>query len=343
MTCFISDVPWRQPGRHDSVPFIARSDYKPPLFCSNPHVQTIIPTVFRKVPGVTYQRERIGTPDGDFLDLDWSRVGARRLAIVFHGLEGDSGRSYMRGMVRMLNRSKWDAVAVNFRGCSGEPNRKLRMYHSGETEDLGTVISHASGSEAYAELALVGFSLGGNAILKYLGEHAEQTPSLIKAAVAISVPCDLKGCSVCLGEPMNRPYRKRFLRLLHPKITAKAQLMPDKISDRDYHRIQTLKEFDDRYTAPIHGFENADDYYERSSCRQFLSAISIPTLLVNAADDPFLSASCYPIEESQTSPHVYLEIPRHGGHVGFMSRNRNGEYWSETRTAHFLKLFVSDS
>jgi len=321
---------------------VAESTYKPPLFCSNPHVQTVGPTMFRKVPGVTYQRERIGTSDGDFLDLDWSRVGSRRLAIVLQGLEGDSGRPYMLGMVRALNRSAWDVLAMNFRGCSGEPNRTLRMYHSGETEDLHAVIRHVSASGMYSGLALVGFSLGGNAILKYLGERGDSVLDAIKAAVAISVPCDLKGCSVCLEEFRNRIYLKRFLRMLRRKIRAKASIIPESIDDVGYDRIRTLKDFDDRYTAPIHGFRDADDYYEKSSSRHFLPAISVPTLLINAADDPFLSASCFPAEDAKTNRSVFLEIPQHGGHVGFMTFDTNGEYWSETRVASFLGTILQD-
>jgi len=323
------------------VPVVARSNYTAPLLCSNPHVQTIIPTVFRKVRGVSYQRERIATPDGDFIDLDWAEVGSKRLAILLQGLEGDSGRPYMMGMVRALNRNDWDALAMNFRGCSGEPNLKLRMYHSGETEDLHTVISHVAASGMYDELALVGFSLGGNAILKYLGEQGDRKSPLIKQAVTISVPCDLKACSVRLEEFRNRPYLRRFLRMLHEKIRVKALMMPESISDIGYERIRTLKDFDDRYTAPMHGFKDADDYYEKASCRQFLPTISIPTLLINAADDPFLSASCFPIEEAKSNIHLFLEIPEHGGHVGFMAFNNDGEYWSETRAIVFLNTMVS--
>jgi predicted alpha/beta-fold hydrolase len=324
------------------VPVVAQSNYKPPLFCSNPHVQTVVPTMFRNVPGVTYQRERIETPDGDFLDLDWSRVRSKRLAIVLHGLEGDSGRPYMMGMVRALNRNGWDSLAMNFRGCSGEPNRNLRMYHSGETEDLHTVICHVAASGIYARLALVGFSLGGNAILKYLGERGDSTLDLIKAAVTISVPCDLKGCSVRLEELGNRLYLKRFLKMLRQKIRAKALVMPESIDDVGYDRIRTLKEFDDRYTAQMHGFKDADDYYEKSSSRNFLSTISVPTLLINAADDPFLSASCFPTEDAKANRYLFLEIPQHGGHVGFMTFDHNGEYWSETRATSFLATILQD-
>jgi len=305
-------------------------------------MQTVFPTVFRRVHGVTYQRERVETPDGDFLDLDWSRVGSKRLAIVLHGLEGDSGRPYVMGMVRALNRNDWDALAMNFRGCSGEPNRNLRMYHSGETDDLHTVICHVLGLGIYAGLALVGFSLGGNAILKYLGERGDSTFDLIKAAVTISVPCDLKGCSVRLEELLNRLYLKRFLKMLRHKIRAKALVMPESIDDVGYDRIRTLKDFDDRYTAPIHGFKDADDYYEKSSSRHFLSTISVPSLLINAADDPFLSPSCFPIQDAKTNRCLFLEIPQHGGHAGFMTLGNDGEYWSETRATSFLGTILQD-
>jgi uncharacterized protein len=318
------------------VPVI-QSKYSAPLLCSSPHVQTVFPSVFRKVPGMEYQRERIDTPDGDFLDLDWSRVGSQRLVIVLHGLEGDSTRSYMKGMVRALNRDGWDALAVNFRACSGEPNRKLRMYHSGDTEDLDTVISHVTSTGRYVQLALVGFSLGGNVVLKYLGERGQGVLSLIAAAVAISVPCDLSACSDRLEEFRNRLYLKRFLKLLRKKIQAKSQIMPELINDVGYELIKTLKEFDDRYTAAIHGFRDANDYYEKASCLRFLPNIAIPTLLVNAADDPFLSTTCFPTEQAKANPRFFLEIAPHGGHVGFLAFNDQGEYWSEARAVSFLR------
>ena len=318
------------------VPVVPQSTYAPPFLCSNPHVQTILPNVLRRVRGVTYDRERIDTPDGDFLDLDWSRVGSRRVALVLHGMEGDSNRSYMKGMVRALNRRGRDAVAMNFRGCSGEPNRLLRMYHGGETEDLHTVIGHITASGHYDELTLVGFSLGGNVVLKYLGEHGPRIHPDITAAVAISVPCDVNGCSVRLNEWSNRPYTKRFLKMLHEKIRQKALVMPDKISDKGYESIKTIMEFDDRYTAPIHGFKDVYDLYEKVSSRQFLKSIAVPTLMINAVDDPFLSPSCFPYEEAEQSQNLHLESPQRGGHVGFIAFNNHGEYWSETRALTFL-------
>ncbi|MGC8908249.1 MAG: YheT family hydrolase [Desulfomonilaceae bacterium] len=322
------------------MPVIKQSTYKSPLLCTNPHVQTIAPTIFRRVQGVAYERERISTPDDDFLDLDWSRVGRRSVAIVFHGLEGNSTRAYMRGMVKALNRRGWDAVAVNFRCCSGEPNKALRMYHSGDTEDIHRVVSFVSDLAKYEAIGLIGFSLGGNVILKYLGEKAHNLNPRVKAAVAISVPCDLSGCASRLEEPGNRLYVKRFLRLLYEKIAAKARQFPERVSVEDYASIKTLKEFDNRYTAPLHGFLDAEDYYRKSSSRPYLASISIPTLVINAADDPFLSRSCFPEAEAAASAHLFLEAPRRGGHCGFMSFWDNGEYWSERRAVSFLRDVV---
>lgn len=318
------------------MPVIAESKYQAPIFFSNAHVQTVFPTLFRKVGGVTYQRERIDTPDGDFLDIDMSTVGSPRCAIVLHGLEGDSTRCYMLGMVKSLNRNGWDAIAVNLRGCSGESNRTLRLYHSGDTADLDTVVSYVSSNKTYSELALIGFSLGGNVVLKYVGERGDTTNPLIKAAAVFSVPCDLAAGAKKISSFMNTPYMRRFLKMLREKIRQKAQLFPDMINDDGYDQIRDFKGFDDRYTGPMHGFENAEDYYRKSSSKQFLSEISIPTLLVNAADDPFLAPECYPYQEARENPSFFLEVPRHGGHVGFIAFDSNGHYWSESRAADFL-------
>lgn len=318
------------------MPVVAESSYRAPLLFSNPHVQTVYPTLFRKVTGVTYSRKRINTPDEDFIDLDISSVAAERMAIVLHGLEGDSGRGYMLGMVKALNRGGWDAAALNFRGCSGESNRQVRFYHSGDTGDLRTAISQLSIDGRYSEMALVGFSLGGNVVLKYLGECGPNVPAVIRKAAAMSVPCDLTSTSHRLAEPANRMYMKRFLRLLRQKIRMKMAVMPGRLNDDGYERIRNFKDFDDRYTAPVHGFENAEDYWKKASSQPFLRQISVPTLLINAADDPFLTEPCFPVDEAKDNPFLLLEIPDHGGHVGFVTFNRSGEYWSESRVVSFL-------
>jgi len=320
----------------ETMPMITQSTYLPPPLFSNPHVQTVFPSVFRKVSGVHYQRERIDTPDDDFIDVDWSKVGASRMALVLHGLEGDSGRAYVRGMVRALNKRGWDAAAMNFRGCSGECNRALRFYHSGETEDNHTVLMHIVEREDYAEVALVGFSLGGNMILKYLGEQGTLLHSLVKKAVVFSVPCDLASSAVKLSGLSNRFYLKRFLRMLRKKIRMKKQLMPGQITDEGYADIKTFKDYDDRYTSAIYGFAGAEDYWAKASSKPVIPRISIPTLLVNAADDPILAEPCYPIDEAKASPSFFLEIPERGGHVGFVTFGPEGEYWSERRAVSFL-------
>ncbi len=318
------------------MPIVKSSEYSAALFFRNAHAQTVYPSVFRKVDGIFYSRERIHTPDDDFIDVDWSRVGARRLTIALHGLEGDSGRSYMRGMARAINRRGWDAMCLNFRGCSGEPNRQARMYHSGETGDLSLVISRVLADDQYDDLNLVGFSLGGNVVLKYLGERGSGIDKRIRGAVAISVPCDLGSCSIRLQELGNWAYSRRFLKMLRRKLTEKKTLYPDVMDISTLDSVKTLSEFDDRFTAPLHGFRDARDYYQRSSSKQFLGGINIPCLLLNAADDPFLTPECFPHDEARSSSSLYLETPRHGGHVGFVSFDANGEYWSETRATQFL-------
>jgi uncharacterized protein len=318
------------------LPVIGESSYRPFWPFTNCHVQTVFPTLFRKVEAPSYVRRRIDTPDGDFVDLDFSSVGAGRAAVVLHGLEGDSQRSYIRGMVRALNRGNWDAVAMNFRGCSGEPNRTPRLYHSGETEDLRHVVSYLRSHHSYRELALVGFSLGGNVVLKYLGEESEAGKPIITRAAAFSVPCDLTSSGVRFAQIENRLYLKRFLKMLHGKIRDKMKIMPDRINDQGFDRIKSFTQFDDRYTAPIHGFESAEDYYRKASSKPFTPGIRVPTLLVNAADDPFLGPDCFPVGEAGDNPNLFLEIPSHGGHVGFVALNNNNEYWSEQRAISFL-------
>jgi uncharacterized protein len=321
------------------MPAIPGSSYRPPILMGNGHLQTIFPSVFRKVRGVSYIRQRLWTADGDFVDLDWSTVGARRAVLIAHGLEGSSGRSYVLGMVKALNRRGWDAAVWNFRGCSGEPNRRPRFYHSGDTQDLDLVLRSITDARHYDGLAMVGFSLGGNVILKYLGERAERVDQAIRAVVAFSVPCDLASGAVKMALPSNALYMKRFLRMLHQKVRDKMELLPGEIDDADFHLMRTFKDFDERYTAPLHGFESAEDYWRRSSSRPLLRRIAIPSLLVNALNDPFLGPECYPREEARLSDRFFLETPASGGHVGFVSCNHDGEYWSERRAADFLEHF----
>jgi hypothetical protein len=307
--------------------------YKPPFFLFNAHLETIFPSQFRKVKLPPYQRERIHTPDHDFLDLDWLRQGAEKLVIISHGLEGDSTRPYVKGMAKALFEKGYDVVAWNYRGCSGEVNKALRFYHSGATDDLATVVDHAS--KHYAEISLVGFSLGGNLTLKYLGE-ARTRPGQIKKAVVFSVPLDLHTSCLKISRPSNWVYSRRFLRSLHKKVLAKSKVM-DGLDASALKKALTLHAFDDIFTGPIHGFKNAIDYYTQSSSIYVVANISLPTLIVNAKNDPFLSPECYPEALLKDHPFVTFESPEYGGHVGFTQFSKNGLYWSEERALEYLR------
>lgn len=322
------------------MPLIPHSAYQPPRYLFNGHVQTIVPSLWRAVPEVAYQRERIELPDGDFLNLDWSRLPAERptdgLVVVSHGLEGSSDRAYVRGMVRALNRAGLDALAWNYRSCGGEMNRLLRSYHLGDTEDLALVLCHALATGRYQRLYLTGFSAGGNVTLKYLGENPARVPAEVRRAAVFSVPTDLRASSFHISRPQNQVYLRRFLTSLRQKIRDKAALLPDQVDVTGLDELRNFPEFDGRYTAPMHGFASADAYYESASSGRYLAAIQVPTLLVNAENDPFLPPSCFPRAVAAASAFVYLETPPEGGHVGFGEGTPDGEYYSERRAAAFL-------
>ena len=323
------------------VPVVS-SSYAPPLALVGGHLQTLYSAFFRPVDFSYDRRERIDTPDGDFLDLDWAPAQSarapnapRRLAIITHGLEGSADGRYVRGMARALARRGWDVCAWNLRGCSGEPNRRPATYHSGKTEDLACVLDHVH-THGYDEVVLVGFSLGGNLTLKYLGERGADLPSSIRGAATFSVPVDLKASSHRIGHLTNWHYTQYFLRSLEEKIRRKADQYPGAVSTDPLHDIHTLRDFDDAYTAPLNGFGDADTYYRAASSRPLLADIAVPTLLVNAANDPFLADTCYPTDIAADHPHLTLDVPDQGGHVGFVTFNEAGEYWSERRAASFL-------
>ena len=308
------------------------SSYQPPFFLFNAHLETIYPALLRRVPLQAYTRERIATPDQDFLDLDWIKQDAGRLVIISHGLEGNSQRSYIKGMARMCLASNFDVLTWNYRGCSEEMNRELRFYHSGATDDVGVVVNHAIAC-GYTNITLIGFSLGGNLTLKYIGE--QQPPKEVKKAVAFSVPLDLHSSCIQISRPSNRIYSERFLKSLKKKIITKAVFRKE-LDIKGIDAIASLIEFDDHFTAPIHGFKNAVDYYTQSSSLQFLTRITIPALIINAQNDPFLSKDCYPTATLHDHPFVRFESPAYGGHVGFAQFNKNGLYWSEERAMEFI-------
>ena len=315
------------------------AQYKPPLLFRNGHVATIYSGLFRKVHNVNQQRERITTQDGDFLDLDWSYAAKKThtLVILLHGLEGNAQRPYMLGAAKILNTSGIDAVGVNLRGCSGEDNKKYRSYNSGATEDLIDVIAHILETKHYTNIHINGFSLGGNLVLKYLGEEGSGIPGEIKSVVAISVPCFLYGSMLELHKFKNAPYAFEFLRHLKRKLKRKQQHFPDMVSGKQIASIKTLKDFDDVYTSKAHGYKDALDYYEQCSSLQFLKNIRIPTLILNAKNDSFLSPECYPVEAARSNSCLFLEMPKFGGHVGFIQQGQ--AYYNEVRALEFFNDF----
>jgi uncharacterized protein len=317
------------------MPLLSSSTYQSPVYLFNGHVQTILPSKLRRSPAIAYSRERIFTPDDDFLDLDWAKAGAEKLVILSHGLEGDTHRPYMTGMAHAMNQAGYDALAWNFRSCSGEPNKLLRSYHMGAVEDLDLVVRHALETGHYRAVYLVGFSMGGNLTLNYLAQWHDKVPAEVTRAAVFSVPCHMKSACVQLAKPQNSIYMKRFLKTLHQKLQEKARRF--EVDLQDFQSIRSFEQFDDRYTAPFHGFKNAEDYYEQCSSVGHLHRITIPTLLVNAQNDPFLSKECFPVEQALQNPNFYLEMPQQGGHVGFSEGFFRGLYYSERRAVEFFQ------
>jgi predicted alpha/beta-fold hydrolase len=288
------------------------------------------------VPPVSYRRERITTPDDDFLDLDWSRNGGNRLAILLHGLEGCSRSHYILGLVHALTNAGWGCLALNFRGCSGETNRQARFYHSGETADIHTVVEHAAQQSGVEEIALVGISLGGNAAMKYLGEQGRDLNPRVRKAVAISIPCDLGSSSRKLAAVSNRVYMKHFLSTLTKKARAKAGRFPGLFKTDGLESMTSFAEFDEQVTAPLHGFSSAEDYWLKSSSRPFIPKITVPTLMLAARNDPFLTEQCFPEKEARESQLFHLEATLTGGHVGFAPPTHGARYWTESNAVSFL-------
>lgn len=317
------------------MPILKSKNYSPKFPFKNAHIHTIYPSIFRKVD-ITFQRERINTPDEDFLDIDTVKNGTDSAVILLHGLEGSSSSNYIKGMAKAAVESGHDVIALNFRGCSGEVNRVIRSYHSGETQDLRFLIKLMLQEGTYKRLHLVGFSLGANVLLKYLGEEGDSIDPRIGSGVSISVPCELAACSDEISKPVNWIYSKRFLSDLKEKVKLKRAITKDVINYEKVMASKGIWEFDDNYTAPIHGFESAESYYENCSGNRFLNNIRIPTLILNALDDTFLAGACYPYELAKESTYVFLETPKYGGHVGFVGDRGKGWYWSEERAMSFL-------
>lgn len=318
------------------MPIIEHPNYKAPVLLRNGHLNTFYPYLFRKKPAIFVHRQRFQTDDDDFYDVDWSERKYSRLTVLLHGLEGSSNSQYIIGTAKALIDHKWDIAAINFRSCSGEMNRQLKMYHSGFTEDLHHFIQQIQG--AYDEITVAGFSLGGNVTMKYLGDQKNKISNKIIAVAGTSVPCDLEGGSVRIMEGQNHLYEKIFLDTLKLKLIQKHHLFPDLVNLANLTKLKTLWDFDEYYTSTLHGFEDAKDYYHKCSSLPFLKNISIPALMINALDDSFLSKACFPYDIAKNHPYLYLLTPRHGGHVGFTTFGST-YYWNEIQIVAFFEKY----
>ncbi|WP_111708416.1 YheT family hydrolase [Lutibacter citreus] len=315
---------------------LINSNYNPPLYFRNSHLNTIHKTLFNNQT-ISYNRKRIFTNDNDFLDLDFSINNSNTLVVAMHGLEGSSKSKYIISVVNFLNSKNIDCVAVNLRGCSGEANNNAYSYNSGKTDDVNHIINYILENFNYTNIVLLGYSMGGNITLKYMGETAS-IPKEIKTAIAISTPCDLEGSSNSLSKWNNKIYLKRFMRTLKENALLKLNKFPESGLNRDaILNSENFNDFDNVVTAPLFGYKNAKDYWTQCSSKQFLNSISKPTLLLNALDDSFLSESCFPFEEAKNNNNLNFEVSKYGGHVGFNTSIFGKDlFWSENRILEFI-------
>ena len=313
------------------------SDFKASFPFTNKHFSTIYRTLFTK-PAVNYVRKRILTIDNDFLDLDFSFVNSSQVAVLIHGLEGSSNSKYVLSTTQYLNSNNIDVVVINLRGCSGELNNLYKAYHTGETGDLNFVLKHINHNYSYEKISIVGFSLGGNVALKYAGEQASHMNPKVKNIIAISPPCDLKGSSIELSKKSNYIYMKRFLNTLIKKTILKGRQFPDEnINLEKLVKAKNFYDFDTLYTAPSFGFKDAEDYWEKASSKPFLKNIKNRTYILTSKNDPFLSESCFPVEDAKKNQSLFLELTDQGGHIGFIKSFRlKKEFWLEKKIINFL-------
>jgi uncharacterized protein len=326
------------------MPIIESLYQAPNILFRNPHFATVYPSVFRKKPNITYTREQLDLWDGDFLDLDWSfavkNEGSKSnstLAILTHGLLGDTQRGYIKATAKVFNDNNWDVLAWNHRGLSGRPNRLERMTIHGSSDELAAIVKHAI-DKGYQTIVLVGFSKGGNISLKYAGEQGNSIPSQVKSVVAVSVPCDVYDSLLKMGE---RGFYTNIFRDKLRKFLKNRQHLIDPKQYQEFSKYSTLAEYMNKYVSPLHGFANEKDYCVSVSCVHSMHNIRVPSLVLNAQDDPVLSVGCSPIHIARESAFVYLETPAHGGHCGFYeSSHAPGVYWDAYRAFEFCMSFA---
>ncbi len=320
---------------------LLNNNFNPSVPFKNPHFNTIYRPLFMS-GCISYQRKRIPTWDNDFLDLDFSFVQSKTLVLLIHGLEGSAMSNYMITSSTELNKAGYDTVCLNLRGCSEEDNLLLGTYHSGKTDDINYVVEYLTSNFNYENIVLLGFSLGGNLTLKYLGEY-EHIPKEIKGAVTVSVPIDLTASQRELSKFKNKIYLREFLKTMKIKLLKKAEKFPDFTIDKTLLAKATLfRHIEKQYTVPVFGFESPEDYWEKASSKPYIARIKTPTLLINALDDSFLPKECYPFEAAKKQNNFYLLTPNYGGHVGFLSSFTTSQnYWLEKKIITFIEEKLS--
>ncbi|MEE9333159.1 MAG: hydrolase [Granulosicoccaceae bacterium] len=315
---------------------IITSKFSPSWWLSNPHLQTLYASKLSKRPPITFKTERLELPDGDFLDLCWSHKQSGQIVLLLHGLTGNITSAYAQGAFGQLEAAGMRPVFMHFRGCSGEPNRLARSYHSGETGDIGFMVNLLKERFPGVPISAAGFSLGANALLKYLGEQDLRCP--FQSAIAVCPPLVLHVGANKLNKGIARGYQRFLIGLMRDQIEAKRALYPELdlpiLTDED----NNFWKVDNNFTAPVHGFDDVHDYYKRCSSRPYLKSIGIPTHIIYALDDPFFTVEVIPTE-AELSPSVTLELPTHGGHVGFIQGKIpfKPEYWLDGRIVEVLE------
>jgi uncharacterized protein len=315
--------------------------YHSPAWLPNRHAQTIYPALIKR-PSATLRRQRVDTRDGDFVDFDWLDAPAAKgadtpLVVLFHGLEGGASSHYARALMQYLQSFGWRGVVPHFRGCSGEANRLPRAYHSGDYAEVDWMLSTIRSEAPSAPLYAVGVSLGGSALLNWLGREEQRAATTVAAAAAVSTPLDLTAAGIAIGQGLNRIYARHFLHTLKPKALTMARRFPGVLDDATIRRVDSMYTFDDAVTAPLHGFASVEDYWRRASSKPWLRTVAVPTLVLNARNDPFVPGTSLP-GPREVGRAVLLEQPETGGHAGFLASPFPGRLsWLPARLVSFFE------
>jgi predicted alpha/beta-fold hydrolase len=317
------------------------STFKAAKGLGNAHLQSMYPTIARHRLKVSTQRERLELPDGDFIDLEWQREGIGPIVILLHGMAGNLDSPYIKGMLQELKAIGWRGVMMYYRGCSGVPNRLNKTYHLGQTDDFAFTLNHLKKHYPDTPIFAIGYSMGGNILLKWLGENPEQT--ILNAAVTVSAPYDLRASSVAIRRGGGRIYQWLLMRDLRRYIRSKYKYPNAPINTTKIPSIKSFWDLDEKITAPVNGFKSAIDYYNKASCKRFIKHITSPTLIIHALDDPLIPKKTLP-KDSELSKTVTMEISETGGHVGFISGNlQHPIFWLDGRIIAYLLKFVNSS